>query len=98
MGLAIFDAITIHISRVLEALFDALEYRLARRALRRRKLLITFFVIILSLFGLGTESQGQQLRDAFRKVAGAVVVLRTNQKELAPFPQQGMVISVPLTP
>ncbi len=35
MALAIFDAITIHISRLLEALFDELEYRLARRALRR---------------------------------------------------------------
>lgn len=35
MALAIFDAITIHISRVLEALFDELEYRLATRALRR---------------------------------------------------------------
>jgi hypothetical protein len=35
MALTIFDAITIHISRVLEALFDELEYRLARRALRR---------------------------------------------------------------
>jgi hypothetical protein len=37
MALAIFDAITIHISRLLEALFDELEYRLARRALRRAK-------------------------------------------------------------
>jgi hypothetical protein len=35
MALAIFDAITIHVSRLLEALFDELEYRLARRALRR---------------------------------------------------------------
>jgi hypothetical protein len=35
MALAIFDAITIHISRILEALFDELEYRLAKRALRR---------------------------------------------------------------
>ena len=35
MALAIFDAITIHISRVLEALFDELEYRLAVRAFRR---------------------------------------------------------------
>ncbi|HET6893425.1 MAG TPA: hypothetical protein VFH31_20170 [Pyrinomonadaceae bacterium] len=35
MALAIFDAITIHISRVLEALLDELEYRMANRALRR---------------------------------------------------------------
>jgi hypothetical protein len=35
MALTIFDAITIHISRPLEALFDELEYHLAKRALRR---------------------------------------------------------------
>ncbi len=34
MALAIFDAITINISRVLEALFDEIEYRLAKRVLR----------------------------------------------------------------
>lgn len=34
MALAILDAITITLSRVLEALFDELEYRLAKRALR----------------------------------------------------------------
>ena len=35
MALEIFDAMTFHISRVLEALFDELEYGLATRALRR---------------------------------------------------------------
>lgn len=35
MALEIVDAITFHISRVLEALFDGLEYGLATRALRR---------------------------------------------------------------
>ncbi len=34
MAFAIFDAITINISRVLEASFDELEYRLAKRAFR----------------------------------------------------------------
>lgn len=34
MAFAIFDAITINISRILEALFDELEYHLAKRALR----------------------------------------------------------------
>jgi hypothetical protein len=34
MAFEIFDAITISVSRVLEALFDALEFRLARRAFR----------------------------------------------------------------
>ena len=38
-----------------------------------------------------TQSDGQQLRDAFRKVKQAVVIVRTQQKELAPFPQPGMV-------
>lgn len=34
MAFTIFDAVTINISRVLEAVFDGLEYRLAKRALR----------------------------------------------------------------
>ena len=38
-----------------------------------------------------TQSDAQQLRDAFRKVNQAVVIVRTQQKELAPFPQPGMV-------
>jgi S1-C subfamily serine protease len=46
---------------------------------------------MLSFWGLGTESDGQQLRDAFRRVEQAVVIVRTEQKGLAPFPQQGMV-------
>jgi len=45
----------------------------------------------LVLSGVWSQSQGQQLRDAFRKVEQAVVVVRTEQKELAPFPQKGMV-------
>ncbi len=38
----------------------------------------------------GTHTDGQQLRDAFRKVKQAVVIVRTQQRELAPFPQPGM--------
>jgi len=34
MATTIFDLIAIKISRVLEAVFDEIEYRLARRALR----------------------------------------------------------------
>ena len=45
----------------------------------------------LALSAAWTQSDGQQLRDAFRKVRQAVVIVRTQQKELAPFPQQGMV-------
>ena len=46
---------------------------------------------VLMLVGFWTPSDGQQLRDAFRKVERAVVVIRTEQKELAPFPEKGMV-------
>ena len=55
------------------------------------KIRVTLSLIILSIWGLGTESDGQQLRDAFRSVEQAVVIVRTEQKGLAPFPQQGMV-------
>jgi len=34
MATAIFELIAINVSRVLEAVFDEIEYRLARRALR----------------------------------------------------------------
>ena len=43
------------------------------------------------LSGVWNQSQGQQLREAFRKVEQAVVIVRTAQKELAPYPQEGMV-------
>jgi serine protease Do len=46
------------------------------------------FVLCLGAF---SEGQGQQLRDVFRKVDQSVVVIRTEEKELAPFPQGGMV-------
>ena len=55
------------------------------------KVRVTLSLIMLSFWGLGTESHGQQLRDAFRRVEQAVVIVRTEQKGLAPFPQQGMV-------
>ena len=45
----------------------------------------------LTLSGVWNQSQAQQLREAFRKVEQAVVIVRTAQKELAPFPQTGMV-------
>ena len=41
----------------------------------------------------GLESEGQQLREAFRNVQQAVVIVRTEQKGLAPYPQQGLVSS-----
>jgi serine protease Do len=48
---------------------------------------------ILCLLGLVTESHGQQLREVFRGVQQSVVIVRTVQKGLAPFPEQGMVSS-----
>lgn len=56
-----------------------------------RKVTVPLSLLILSFCGLGSESEGQQLRDAFHKVEQAVVVVRTEQQGLAPFPQQGMV-------
>ena len=46
---------------------------------------------LVTLLGSATNSDAQQLRDAFRKVQQSVVVVRTHQKELAPFPQDGTV-------
>jgi serine protease Do len=54
-----------------------------------RGIQITLSLVMLSLCGL--ESNGQQLRDAFRGVQQAVVIVRTQQRELAPFPQEGQV-------
>jgi S1-C subfamily serine protease len=56
-----------------------------------RKVRVTLLLFTLSFWGFGAESEGQQLRDAFHKVEQAVVIVRTEQKGLAPFPQQGMV-------
>jgi len=56
-----------------------------------RKVTVTLSLLLLYFCGLGSESKGQQLRDAFHKVEQAVVVVRTEQQGLAPFPQQGMV-------
>lgn len=52
--------------------------------------------IVLSLLeplvcGHNSESDGQQLRDAFHSVQRAVVIVRTQQQGLAPFSKQGLV-------
>jgi len=52
---------------------------------------ITLGLGLMILSGVWNQSQGQQLREAFRKVEQAVVIVRTAQKELAPYPQEGMV-------
>jgi serine protease Do len=46
---------------------------------------------VLAISTLWTRSDGGQLRDVFRRVERAVVIVRTEQRELAPFPQKGMV-------
>jgi S1-C subfamily serine protease len=53
------------------------------------KLTLGLGLVIVS--GIWNLSHGQQLREAFRKVEQAVVIVRTAQKELAPYPQEGMV-------
>src|SRR2546422_6715439 len=59
--------------------------------IKKMKLRIPLALGFLIFSGVWNQSQGQQLRDAFRKVEQAVVIVRTQQKELAPFPQKGMV-------
>src|SRR6266581_9779199 len=59
--------------------------------IKKMKLRIPLALGFLIFSGVWNQSQGQQLRDAFRKVEQAVVIVRTEQKGLAPFPQQGMV-------
>jgi serine protease Do len=49
--------------------------------------------LALFFWAWDTESHGQQLRDAFRGIQQAVVVVRTEQIGLAPFPQPGLASS-----
>jgi S1-C subfamily serine protease len=63
-----------------------------QRARNMYRLTVTTSALLLMfLFGNWTPGRGQQLRDAFHKVKPAVVIIRTQQKELAPPPQAGMV-------
>src|SRR5882762_9876950 len=55
------------------------------------KLRITLGLGLVIVSGVWNVSHAQQLREAFRKVEQAVVIVRIAQKELAPFPQEGMV-------
>lgn len=50
-----------------------------------RKFRVALLLSMLSLWGLRTESDGQELREAFRRVEQAVVVVRTEQKGLGAF-------------
>src|SRR5215813_8444162 len=50
-------------------------------------------MLVLCFLANGARIEGQQLRDLFRSVQPAVVVVKTEQVGLAPFPQQGLVSS-----
>src|SRR6185295_10507576 len=58
-------------------------------------LLINFTLLILFLLLIGdtTEANAQQLRDTFRRVKQAVVIVRTQEKTVAPLLRQGMTSS-----
>jgi serine protease Do len=53
-------------------------------------MMIRLLVLVL-LLCCGMTTYAQQLRDAFRNVQQTVVIVRTEQKGLPPFPQQGPV-------
>lgn len=50
-------------------------------------------MLALCFWANDARIQGQQLRDVFRSVQPAVVLVKTEQVGLAPFPQQGLVSS-----
>src|SRR5215470_12751700 len=50
-------------------------------------------ILVLCFLANDARVDGQQLRDVFRSVQPAVVIVRTEQVGLAPFPQQGLVSS-----
>jgi hypothetical protein len=73
------------------------EFRERRRVEEQRsrsahKLAVTGSSLMLVLvFGTWTLGSGQQLRDAFHKVKQSVVIVRTQQRNLAPSAQGGTV-------
>jgi serine protease Do len=50
-------------------------------------------ILVLCFLANDARVDGQQLRDVFRSVQAAAVIVRTEQIGLAPFPQQGLVSS-----
>src|SRR2546422_10588802 len=56
--------------------------------------LINVFLFIVLLGGEPAGVNGEQLRDTFQKVKGSVVVVRTTEKTVAPYPLQG-ILSLP---
>jgi serine protease Do len=65
----------------------------------KHRLLLVIFILLILLVPLisgPAVANGQQLRDTFRRVRGAVVVVRTIERTVAPLPRQGMVSSAGL--
>src|SRR5262245_58904253 len=54
---------------------------------------LVFLMLVLCFLANDARVDGQQLRDVFRSVQPAVVIVKTEQVGLAPFPQQGLVSS-----
>jgi serine protease Do len=54
---------------------------------------VVLFLLAFASFLPHSESHGQQLRDVYRSVERAVVIVRTGEIGLAPYPQQGLVSS-----
>ena len=70
------------------------EFKERRRADEQhsRKLFLTALSFWLVLFlGGWTQSKGQELRAAFRRVEQSVVIIRTEERQVAALPQGGMV-------
>ena len=61
------------------------------KCLRAARLVLP--MLVLCFLANDARVDGQQLRDVFRSVQPAVVLIRTEQVGLAPFPQQGLVSS-----
>ena len=59
----------------------------------RSRLTVTAASLLLTLcLGGSTQTSGQQLRDAFHRVKQSVVIMRTQQKELAPSAQSNNIV------
>ena len=88
---------TIKVRATGEKVASEIVEKLPKQTMNRRitdminKLGFTLGLSLLCVAGSVTASQAQQLRDAFRSVQQAVVIVRTQQRGLAPFPQQGLV-------
>src|ERR1044072_3159713 len=54
---------------------------------------LAFPMLMLCFLANDARVDGQQLRDVFRSVQSSVVIVKTEQTGLAPFPQQGLVSS-----